>query len=244
MKNKISGGRKAKDCVFNILMYTAAGLTAALLIFLIGYILVRGLPHITWKFLSTKPSLVRETVGILPHMIGIGGISMSGLAGMLIFVRFFSLGTSLVAGAATLAVMTLPTVIRTVQESLKTVPQSYREGALALGCGKWYMIRTAVLPSAMDGIVTGCILSIGRVVGESAALLFTAGMANEIIGLFEAPMPGRAGSTLTVALYMYAKERGEFDIAFAIAAILLLITLAINISARLAAKKLQKGKSE
>lgn len=288
MKNKISGGRKAKDCVFNILMYTAAGLTAALLIFLIGYILVRGLPHITWSFLSTKPSLVRETVGILPNILntlyiivmtlilvlplGIGaaiylteyaknkkavalvelatetlaGIPsiIYGLAGMLIFVRFFSLGTSLVAGAATLAVMTLPTVIRTVQESLKTVPQSYREGALALGCGKWYMIRTAVLPSAMDGIVTGCILSIGRVVGESAALLFTAGMANEIIGLFEAPMPGRAGSTLTVALYMYAKERGEFDIAFAIAAILLIITLVINLSARLAAKKLQKGKSE
>lgn len=288
MKNRISRRRRAKDRFLNVLMYTAAGLTAALLIFLIGYILVRGLPHITWKFLSTKPSLVRETVGILPNILntlyiivmtlilvlplGIGaaiylteyaknkkavalvelatetlaGIPsiIYGLAGMLIFVRFFSLGTSLVAGAATLAVMTLPTVIRTVQESLKTVPSSYREGALALGCGKWYMIRTVVLPSSMDGIVTGCILSVGRVVGESAALLFTAGMANEIIGLFEAPKPGRAGSTLTVALYMYAKERGEFDIAFAIAAILLLITLAINISARLAAKKLQKGKSE
>ena len=95
---------------------------------------------------------------------------------MLFFCQFCGLGTSLLAGALTLVIMTLPTIIRTTQESLKTVPQSYREGALGLGAGKWHMIRTVVLPSSVDGIVTGCILAIGRIVGESAALLFTAGM--------------------------------------------------------------------
>ena len=142
---------------------------------------------------------------------------------MLIFVRFFSLGTSLAAGALTLVIMTLPTVIRTTQESLKTV---------------------VVLPSAVDGIVTGCILSVGRIIGESAALLFTAGTANEIMGIFESVMPERPGSTLTVALYMYAKERGEFDTPFAIAAILLALTFIINISAKAAAKTLKKRKEQ
>ena len=273
-----------KDRAINVLMYLAAGIIILLLAFLIGYILFRGLPHITWSFLSQKPSLVRDTVGILPNILntiyivimtlivvlplGVGsavylneyaknrklvrvielatetlaGIPsiIYGLVGMLIFVQFFSLGTSLAAGALTLVIMTLPTVIRTVQESLKTVPDSYREGALALGSGKWRMIRTVVLPSAVDGIVTGCILSIGRIAGESAALLFTAGMANEVISFLSAPLPNKAGSTLTVALYMYAKERGDFDIAFAIAAILLILTFIINLAAKLAAKKLQK----
>lgn len=160
---------------------------------------------------------------------------------MLIFVQFCSLGTSLIAGALTLVIMTLPTIIRTTQESLKTVPDSYREGGLALGAGKWYMIQTTVLPLAVDGIVTGCILSVGRIVGESAALLFTAGMANEVLGIFEAVTPGKAGSTLTVSLYMYAKERGDFDTAFAIAAVLLMLTLLINMSAKFTAKKLKKG---
>lgn len=285
MQNKISNKRKAADLVKNVLMYAATGIILLFLVFLIGYILFRGLPNITLKFLSTKPSLVRDTVGILPNIlntlyivlmtiivvlpIGIGsavylneyaknkklvkmielatetlaGIPsiIYGLVGMLIFVQFLSFGTSLLAGAMTLAIMTLPTIMRTVQESLKTVPDSYREGALGLGSGKWHMIRTVVLPSSIDGIVTGCILSIGRIVGESAALLFTAGMANEIISFFNAPMPNNAGSTLTVALYMYAKERGDFDIAFAIAAILLLLTLIINLAAKLMADKLKKG---
>lgn len=179
--------------------------------------------------------LATETLAGIPSII-------YGLVGMLIFVQFFSLGTSLIAGALTLVIMTLPTVIRTVQESLKTVPNSYREGALALGSGKWRMIRTVVLPSAVDGIVTGCILSIGRIAGESAALLFTAGMANEIIGFIHAAKPNQAGSTLTVALYMYAKERGEFDTAFAIAAILLILIFVINSAAKLAAAKLKGGK--
>lgn len=279
--------RKLYGLVLNILMYTAAAVILLVLAGIIGYILYRGVPNITFKLLSSKPSLVRETIGILPNIlntlyiilitliivlpIGIGaavylneyaknkkavsvielatetlaGIPsiIYGLVGMLVFVQFFSLGTSLIAGALTLVVMTLPTVIRTTQESLKTVPDGLREGALALGSGKWHMIRTVVLPSSVDGIVTGCILSIGRIVGESAALLFTAGMANEIISLWQASKPGKAGSTLTVALYMYAKERGEFEIAFAIAAILLVITAAINIAAKLAAKKLRKGEN-
>ena len=151
------------------------------------------------------------------------------------------LGTSLIAGSLTLVMMTLPTVMRTTQESLKTVPDGYREGALALGSGKWHMIKTVVLPSAIDGIVTGCILSIGRIVGESAALLFTAGMANELISPLFAALPGKAGSTLTVALYMYAKERGDFNTAFAIAAILLALTFIINLAAKSAAKNLKKG---
>ena len=284
MQDKISLERKIKCTVLNILMYLSAGIICLILLGLIGYILYRGLPHISLEFLTEKPSLLRETVGILPNIlntiyiilitlvivlpIGVGaaiylneyaknkkvvkiielatetlsGIPsiIYGLVGMLIFVQFFSLGTSLLAGSLTLVIMTLPTVIRTTQESLKTVPNGYREGSLALGAGKWYMIRTVVLPSAIDGIVTGCILSVGRIVGESAALLFTAGMANEVLGLVDAVKPGNAGSSLTVALYMYAKERGEFEIAFAIAAILLVLTFVINISAKLTATMLKK----
>ena len=284
MQDKISTRRKVKCAVLNILMYLSAGIICLILLGLIGYILYRGLPHITPQFLTSKPSLIRETVGILPNIlntiyiilitlvivlpVGVGaaiylneyavnkkvvkiielatetlsGIPsiIYGLVGMLIFVQFFSLGTSLLAGSLTLVIMTLPTVIRTTQESLKTVPNGYREGSLALGAGKWYMIRTVVLPSAIDGIVTGCILSIGRIVGESAALLFTAGMANEVLRLVDAVKPGNAGSSLTVALYMYAKERGEFEIAFAIAAILLVLSFVINMSAKLTAKMLKK----
>ena len=177
--------------------------------------------------------LATETLAGIPSII-------YGLVGLLFFVQFCSLGTSLIAGAMTLVIVTLPTIIRTTQESLKTVPQSYREGSLALGAGKWHMIRTVVLPSSVNGIVTGCLLAVGRIVGESAALLYTAGVANEIMGIIEAAKPGSGGSTLTIALYMYAKERGEFDIAFAIAAILLLLTLIINIGAKLAGKKLKK----
>lgn len=181
-------------------------------------------------------AFVRSSVDLLS---GIPSV-IYGLVGMLVFVQFCSLGTSILAGALTLVIMTLPTIMRTTQESLKTVPDSYRENALALGSGKWHMIRTVVLPSSIDGIVTGCILSIGRIVGESAALLFTAGMANEIMSFTDALMPSHAGSTLTVALYMYAKERGEFDIAFAIAAILLVLTFVINLAAKLTAKFLKK----
>ena len=284
MQEKMSLNRKIKSALLNVLMYLSAGIICLILLGVIGYILYRGLPHISVDFLTSKPSLINGTVGILPNILntvyiilitliivlplGVGsaiylneyatnkkliriielatetlsGIPsiIYGLVGMLIFVQFCSLGTSILAGSLTLVIMTLPTIMRTTQESLKTVPDGYREGSLALGSGKWYMIRTVVLPSAIDGIVTGCILSIGRIVGESAALLFTAGMANEILGIVDAVTPGNAGSSLTVALYMYAKERGEFEIAFAIAAILLILTFVINMSAKWVATTLKK----
>lgn len=284
MGDSLSVKRKMTDLILQTFMLLAVGLICLLLLGVIGYILFRGLPHISWELVSTKPSLLRGTTGILPNILntvyiiaitlilvlplGVGaaiylneyaknknlvkmmelatetlaGIPsiIYGLVGMLVFVQFLSLGTSLLAGAFTLVIMTLPTIIRTTQESLKTVPDVYREGALALGAGKWHMIRTVVLPCVIDGIVTGCILSIGRVVGESAALLFTAGMASELLSPGEALRMGNAGSTLTVALYMYAKERGQFDTAFAIAVILLLLTLVINLSAKAAAGGLAK----
>ena len=279
---RLSGGRRAYDRTLRFLLYLCAFITCALLVCIIGFIFVRGLPHVTWQLLSTAPSHIRQTIGILPNILntlyiifvtliivlplGVGaavylteyaknrrlvsaiefatetltGIPsiIYGLVGMLFFVQFCSLGTSLLAGGLTLVVMTLPTIIRTTQESLKTVPQSYREGALGLGAGKWHMIRTIVLPSSVDGIVTGCILAIGRVVGESAALLFTAGMGLTINGFFEAM--GSSGATLTVSLYMYAMERGEIDVAFAIAAILMILTLIINLAAKLVGSKLRK----
>ena len=285
MNEKISLKRKIKCAALNALTYGAAGTVCLLLAGIIGCILFKGLPHITVGLLTSKPSLLNDTAGILPNIlntlyiiiitlvivlpIGVGaavylneyaknkravrlielaadtlaGIPsiIYGLVGMLVFVQFCGIGKSLLAGALTLVIMTLPTVMRTTQESLKTVPDSYREGALALGAGKWHMIRTAVLPSAADGIVTGCILSIGRIVGESAALLFTSGMASEMLNIFQAVSPGNAGSTLTVALYMYAKERGDFDTAFAIAAILLALTLLINLAAKLSAKILKRN---
>lgn len=278
----ISLRRRVYDRGLRSLLYLSAALTVALLVFLIGYIFVRGLPHVSWGLLSTKPSYLKDTIGILPNILntvyvvavtlllalplGVGaavylteyaknrrlvsaiefatetlsGIPsiIYGLVGMLFFCQFLSLGTSLLAGSLTLVVMTLPTIIRTTQESLKTVPQSFREGALGLGAGKWHMIRTIVLPSSVDGIVTGCILSIGRIVGESAALLFTAGFGVTLNDFFTGMRS--SGATLTVSLYMYAKERGEFEVAFAIAAILMVLTLVINLSAKLLGRRLKK----
>ena len=154
-----------------------------------------------------------------------------GLVGMLFFIQLLGLQQGILAGGLTLVVMILPTIIRTTQESLKTVPQAYREGALALGAGKWHTIRTVVLPNAVDGIVTGCILAIGRIVGESAALLFTAGSAHMLYGFWEGLH--NAGATLTVALYFYAKESSDTGLVFAIAAILMLLTMLINLAAAL-----------
>ena len=281
--HKLSTGRKIYTKLMRTLMLIAAFTVIALLLGVVGYIIFRGVPNVTLKLITSKPSLLRNIDGILPNIlntvyivlitlvfvlpIGVGsaiylteyaknkivravelaaetlsGIPsiIYGLVGLLIFVEFFSLGTSILAGSFTLVIMTLPNVIRTTEESLKTVPNSYRDGSLALGSGKWHMIRTVVIPSAVDGIITGCILSVGRIVGESAALLFTAGMANEILGIKEALSAGNPGSTLTVALYMYAKERGEFGVAFAIAFILLALTCIINTLAHLAAKKFRK----
>ena len=160
---------------------------------------------------------------------------------MLFFCQFLNMKTSLLAGALTLVIMNLPTIMRTTQESLKTVPQSYREGAFGLGAGKWRVIRTVVLPGCVDGVITGCILSVGRILGESAALLFTAGFAHALNDFFEGL--SSAGATLTVALYVYAKEQGEFDVAFAIAAILMVLALIIDIAAALVGKYFQRRRS-
>lgn len=282
---KRSSYRRFMDGLRSALMYIAIAIVCLALVGIIGYIFFRGIPHISWDFLSTKPSPRSGTIGILPDLLntlyvilitlvivlplGVGaaiylteyaankklvriiefatetlsGIPsiIFGLVGMLVFVEFFGLQSSLIAGSLTLVILTLPTVVRTTQESLKTVPQSYREGALGLGSGKWHMIRTVVLPSSVDGIVTGCILAVGRIVGESAALLYTAGVAHNILSPAQAVTPNTPGSTLTVALYMYASERAEFDAAFAIATILLILAFIINLAAKLAGKKLRKN---
>ena len=254
-------------------MYLATALTALLTLFIVAYVLVKGIPNLSWQFLTTKPSYLSGNIGILPDILntvyiviatlviviplGVGaavylteyasnkklvavieyaaealsGIPsiIYGLVGMLMFAGTF--GTSLMAGALTLVIMNLPTVMRTTQESLKTVPQSYREGAFGLGAGKWRVIRTVVLPGCVDGVLTGCILSVGRILGETAALLYSAGFAHALYNLKDGLQ--NAGATLSVALYVYAKEQGEFDVAFAIASILMVLALLINLTATL-----------
>ena len=221
MGKKLSARRWIYDRGLRALLWLCGGLVCALLVFIIGYIFARGLPRITWELLSTQSSVLRGTVGILPHIASTVYII---LVAMVIVLP--------------LGVMILPTIIRTTQESLKTVPQSYREGALGLGAGKWHMIRTVVLPNAVDGIVTGCILAVGRIVGESAALLFTAGFGTVLYSF--AQSLNNSSATLTVALYLYANERGETEIAFAIAAILMILTLVINLAAGLVGRRLKK----
>lgn len=278
----LSKKRKAYIGGMKAAMYISTGLTAALVIFLVAYVFIKGIPHISWELLSTKPSYISGRIGILPDILntlyivlatlifviplGVGaaiylteyaknkklvgmieyaaetlsGIPsiIYGLVGMLFFCQFLGFKTSLLAGSLTLVIMNLPTVMRTTQESLKTVPQSYRDGAFGLGAGKWRVIRTVVLPGCVDGVITGCILSIGRILGESAALLFTAGFAHALNGVFEGLTS--PGASLTVALYVYAKEQGEFGVAFAIAAILMILTLLINLSATLVSKHFAK----
>ncbi len=268
------------------LMYVSTAIVCAIVVFFVLYVLIVGLPNVSWNLLSTKPSYLSGNIGILPDILntvyiiiatlvivlplGVGaavylceyatnkklvkvidyaaetlsGVPsiVYGLVGMLFFCQFLKLKTSLLAGALTLVIINLPTVMRTTQESLKTVPQSYREGAFGLGAGKWRVIRTVVLPSCIDGIVTSCILSCGRVLGESAALLFTAGFAHSLNGFFEGL--NSAGATLTVALYFYAKDQGEFEVAYAIAAILMILAFIINMCASLTGRKIKKSKGE
>ena len=261
-------------------MWLATALTGALTLFIVGYVLIQGIPNVTWELLSTSPSYLSGTIGILPDILntvyiviatlliviplGVGaavylteyaankklvgvieyaaealsGIPsiIYGLVGMLVFSN--NMGTSILAGALTLVIMNLPTIMRNTQESLKTVPQSYREGAFGLGAGKWRVVRTVVLPGCVDGVITGCILSVGRILGESAALLFTAGFAHVAYGFLDGL--SKSGSTLTVALYFYAKEQGEFGVAFAIASILMVLALLINLSATMVTKYFQR----
>lgn len=275
--------RKVYNSLLPALVFIAAAFTVLLLVIIIGFVLFKGLPELSWSLLTSVPSVIRKVEGILPYIVntlyvvllsilivlplGVGaavylteyaknrrliavieftteilaGIPsiIYGLVGMLVFNQKLGLGSCLISGSLTLVIMTLPTIIRTTEESLKTVPQSYREGALGLGAAKWHIVRTLVLPCSLDGIVTGCILAIGRIVGESAALLFTAGcgkvLAQGIIRAYTS-----SGATLSVALYMTVFEEGNFDVGYAIAAVLMILVLVLNLLAKFSSKKLKR----
>lgn len=263
--------RRPTDAVLQAVIYICAALVVVLLFYILAYILYRGIPNINWEFLSTAPSALNKTVGILPsiintlYMIGItllivtpigvgaaiylneyakrgrivrviefttetlAGIPsiIYGLFGSVFFGVTLGLGYSILAGALTLVLMILPIIVRTTQEALKTVPAQYREGALGIGTTKWYMIRTIILPSAIPGIITAIILSVGRIVGESAALIFTSGIGTNMPqGFFSHAT--ESGATLTVQLYTFA-AKGQNDYAFGIAAVLVVIVLGINL---------------
>lgn len=282
MIQQLSTSRKIWGACMKALCYISIAIVTVLTLFMLLYVFYKGLPEVTWELISTSPSYLRHTIGILPDImntiyvviatlvmvlpIGVGaaiylteyaknrkiveliefaaetlsGIPsiIYGLVGMLVFCQFMGLQTSLLAGSMTLVIMNLPTILRTTQEALKTVPQSYREGAFALGAGKWRVIRTVVLPGCINGIVTGCILAVGRILGESAALLFTTGFAHNLNGFIEGLQS--SGATLTVALYVYAKEQGEFEVAYAIAAILMILTIIINIATTYMGKLMER----
>ena len=285
-KREFSARRRIWGGTMRGLMVLCAAVTCALAVFLIVYVLVKGVPNLSWQLLSTKPSYLDGSIGILPDIIttvctvlttllvvlplgvcaavylteyaankrvvavieyaaetlsGIPSI-IYGLVGQMFFCQFLGMKKSLLAGAMTLVIMNLPTIMRTTQESLKTVPQSYREGAFGLGAGKWRTIRTVVLPGCVDGVLTGCILAVGRILGETAALLYTAGFAHTLYYSLRATLEG-SGATLSVALYVYAKEQGEFDVAFAIAAILMALALLINLAAMLTGRYFKKRRS-
>lgn len=285
-KHQFSARRRIWGGTMRGLMLLCAAVTCALAVFLIVYVLAKGVPNLSWQLLSTKPSYLDGSIGILPDIIttvctvlttllvvlplgvcaavylteyaankrvvavieyaaetlsGIPSI-IYGLVGQMFFCQFLGMKKSLLAGAMTLVIMNLPTIMRTTQESLKTVPQSYREGAFSLGAGKWRTIRTVVLPGCVDGVLTGCILAVGRILGETAALLYTAGFAHTLYNSLRATLEG-SGATLSVALYVYAKEQGEFDVAFAIAAILMALALLINLAAMLTGRYFKKRRS-
>ena len=283
---KFSRRRRAWGAMMRTLMMVCAALTCVLAVFLIAYVLVKGVPNLSWQLLLTKPSYLDGTIGILPDIIStvcmvlatllvvlplgvcaavylteyaankklvavieyaaeaLSGIPsiIYGLVGQMFFCQFLGMKKSLIAGAMTLVIMNLPTIMRTTQESLKTVPQSYREGAFGLGAGKWRTIRTVVLPGCVDGVITGCILAVGRILGETAALLYTAGFAHTLYSGLRETLES-SGATLSVALYVYAKEQGEFEVAFAIAAILMVLALLINLAATLTGRYFKKRRS-
>jgi len=282
-QKRLSFKRRSYSAILMVFIGLCVAIAVSLIAILIGYILYRGLGHITWEFLSTARSALRGTIGILPNIlftlyiifttliivlpIGIGAAiylneyatnrrlvrliefateSLAGipsiiyaLVGVLLFIQGLGLRVSILAGALTLSILSLPTIVRTTQEALRTVPVSYREGAFALGATKWYMIRTIILPSSLDGVVTGVILAVGRMVGESAALLFTAGTGYFLVtNYFEALQT--SGGTLSVMLFVYATEHGNFDVSFAIASILVFIVLLLNFGVKLVKRKLKR----
>lgn len=278
---------RIKDIIAYSMIYLSAGSAVALLLFIIGYVFIKGFPVISPEFLTTVTSVGKQTVGIAGnivntlYMIGITllictpvGIGSAiylneyakpgkvvriiefttetlsgipsiifGLFGMVFFGRTLGLGYSLLTGALTLTIMVLPLITRNTQEALRTVPDSYRSGALGMGATKWYMIRTILLPSAMPGIITGIILAIGRIVGESAALLFTAGSGYLLpkagIGLLNKIM--ESGGTLTIQLYL-SMSKAEYDVAFGIAFVLLVIVFFINLLTKYLAKRFDVSK--
>jgi len=277
--------KRPLEKLFYSVIYLLSGCVLLLVVYFIAVILIRGLPQVTWEFLSAAPNPIKQTIGILPSIIntlyvviftlilcvpiGVGGAvylneyaknkrfvgaiefaaeTLSGIPsilygvfGYVVFCLLLDLKVSLIAGILTLTIMALPIMIRTTQEALKAVPQSYREGALGMGATKWYMVRTILLPSSLRGILTGIILSIGRMVSESAALLLVAGGSAMYVpkgSLFE--QLGRSGSTLSVELYRYAYSRGESEIAFGIAAVLLIIVISLNLLTRYIAGRLNR----
>lgn len=271
VRESIYGKRvRTSDMILTGLIYGCAGISILILAGIMGYTFVRGIPNISWTFLTTASSAIKGTTGILGNIIntlyivvitlliatplGIGsavylneyakpgravrliefttetlsGIPsiIFGLFGMVFFGNTLGLGYSILTGALTLTLMILPLITRTTQEALKTVPDSYRHGALGIGATKWYMIRTILLPSAMPGILTGVILAIGRIVGESAALLFTAGSGYYLPkSLFSKVL--ESGGTLTIQLYLFM-QKAKYDDAFGVAVVLLVIVLGIN----------------
>jgi len=283
MKNRLPFKRRLFSYALTGFIGLCVIFVVVLLAVLLGYILWRGVGHISWPLLSQARSALRGTIGILPNIIytlyimlttlaialpvGIGaavylneytqnrrvvkciefvietlaGIPsiIYGLVGFLVFVRITG-RPNLLAGALTLSILVLPTIVRTTQEALKTVPNSYREGSIALGATKWHTIRTIILPSSLDGVAGGVILAIGRMVGESAALLFTAGVGGVLVTNYLQALQ-TSGGTLTVALFMFATEHGEFDVAFAIAALLVFVVLVLNFGAKMLRRKLKRG---
>lgn len=269
-------------------IYGAASVSVALLLGIIGYVFFKGAHTVSWSFLTSVTSTLRQTVGIAGNLVntlyivvmtlliaipvGVGaavylneyarpgrlvkliefttetlsGIPsvIYGLFGMVFFGETFKLDYSLLRGALTLSLMTLPLIIRNTQEALRTVPDSYRFGALGMGATRWRMIRTILLPSAMPGILTGIILSLGRIVGESAALLFTAGSGRLLPKLGGSLTDnlqalGRkvteSGGTLTIELYLQM-QNGKYDVAFGIGCVLIVLVLLINLMMKLASK--------
>lgn len=283
---------KKKPRISEILLYSLIFLCSLfavlLLVFIIVYVLSKGIKSVTPGFLTTVTSARRGTVGIAGNIVntlliiivtmliatpvGVGaaiylneyakpgklvsliefttevlsGIPsiIFGLFGMMFFGETLGLGYSILTGSLTLILMVLPLITRNTQEALKTVPDGYRNGAIGLGAGKWYMIRTILIPSAMPGIITGVILAIGRIVGESAALIFTAGSAKllpkGILGIFDKLF--QSGGTLTIQLYLSATSEGDFDSAFGIAVVLLVIVLVINLITKALTKRFDVSK--